>query len=218
MFNNKPKQNVNELALEYLERKYCEKFEYVQPAGNSMTGTRNFIASCAHGHVLVQVDNFKDEDARVFRDNHIAVKYEEKMRNFIKEISDKEFTESKAFYDAPEHALSEDLPGDATFEQFLADPETSISAVIAVKYSDYSDNDQLKAIVEAISASSAAQRINLHIHMVEDSEFITFDNHTHDETILAKKYIKYAHFYRENNTMRLEIFSRGGVLDERIEY
>lgn len=133
MFNKSPK-SVNRLALEYMERKYGEKFEYVKPAGNSMTGTRNFIASCSsHGHVLVQVDNFKDEEKRVFRDNHIAVKYEEKTREYIKEISDKEFTETKVLYSAAEKALSEDLPGNATFEQFLADPESRIFAVIAVK-------------------------------------------------------------------------------------
>lgn len=216
---NKPKENVNDLALKYLEHKYNESFEYKQPAGNSMTGTRNFIASCSgHGDVLVQVDNFKDSGNRVFRDNHIAVKYEEKTRDFIKEIFDKEFTESKVFYSAAEKVLSEDLPGGATFEQFLADPESHISAVIAVKSNEYSGNDQFKAIAEKVSTSCAASWIGCHIHVVDDSEFDNFNKDTHEATVLAGKYTKYAHLFRLSGKTELEIFSHGGELDERMEY
>lgn len=209
-------KSVNELALKHMEQKYGEKFEYVKPAGASYTGTRNFFAT---GHVLVQIDNFKDEDKRVFRDNYIALKYEQKTQDWIKEIVDKEFPESKVYYNAPEHALSADLPGNATFEQFLADPETILSTVIAVKYSDYSNKDQLKAIVEKISAASAAQRINLAIHILGDKEYNDFYSQTHNETVLnGDNFIKYAHFYREKDTKWLEIYSRGNVLDEKIEY
>lgn len=216
---SKSRQNVNDLALEYLERKYGEKFEYKQPCGNSMTGTRNFIAYCgSHGDVLVQVDNFKDTENRIFRDNHIAVKYEEETRNFIKEISDKEFTESKVFYNAAEKALSEDLSADATFKQFLADPESHISVIIAVKSSNYSDNTQLKSVADAILTSCAANWIGLHIHVIEDDKFDSFDRSTHEEIVLNGKYTKYAYLSRQSGKTDLEIFSRGGELDERMAY
>ncbi len=218
MFNRSP-QNVNDLALEYLECKYGEKFEYEQPAGNSMTGTRNFIASCSdHGHVLVQIDNFKDEETRVFRDNHIAVKYEEKTRNYIKEICDKEFAESKVLYSVAEKALSEYLSADATFEQYLADPESRISAVIVVKKSDFSDNDQFKIIAETISESSAANEISIRIYAVEESEFDSYDPIVHETIVLRDKYAKHMNFIRDNDKTKLEIFLHGGELDERIEF
>ncbi|MCM1059918.1 MAG: hypothetical protein NC452_06455 [Eubacterium sp.] len=215
---SKSNQDVNNLALKYLEHKYGETFEYKQPCGNSMTGTRNFIASClGHGDVLVQIDNFKDSENRVFLDNHIAKKYENETKNFIKEIFDKEFTESKIFYIAAEKVLSEDLPGDATFEQFLADPEGRISAVIAVKKSGYSDNTQFKEAVETILESFAANWIGLHIHVVEDNEFDSFNKSTHEEMFLNRQYVKYAHLSRQNGKTNLEILSNGGELDERIE-
>lgn len=216
---NKPRQNINDLALEYLERKYGEKFEYKQPCGNSMTGTRNFISSCgSHGDVLVQIDNFKDTENRIFRDNYIAVKYEEETRNFIKEIFDKEFIESKVFYSAAEKALSEDLSADATFEQFLADPESRISVVIAIKKSNFSNDDQLKTVIEAILIPCAAKEISLRIYVVEESEFDSYDINTHEEIVLDKKYTKYANLIREDGKTDLRIFSRGGVLDERMVY
>ena len=40
IFDNEPKQDVNELALEFLEQKYGEKFEYSAPVGASYTSTR----------------------------------------------------------------------------------------------------------------------------------------------------------------------------------
>lgn len=215
---NKSSQNVNDLALKHLERKYGEKFEYKQPCGNSMTGTRNFIASCSHGHVLVQIDNFKDKEARVFRDNHIALKYEEKTLNFIKNIVDKEFTDSKVLYSAAEKALSADLPGDATFEQFLADPEGRISVVIVIKKSDFSNNDQLKEVIKAILMPCAANEISLRIYVVEESEFDSYDRDTHEKIVLGDKYTKHANLIRENGETDLRIYSRGGELDERIKY
>lgn len=216
---NMHQQNVSDLALEKLERKYGEKFEFQQMCGNSMTGTRNFIASCSeHGRILVQIDNFRDEEARVFRDNHIAVKYENETRNYIKDTIEKQFKESRVLYTAAQKALSEDIPADATFEEYLAESEAYISASAAVKSSDYSDNGQLKKVGEVLIRSFFADRINISVYVLESDEYDSFDPNTQSDIELSGKYVKRAYIHRENGTTEIVISSCGGVADERQDY
>ena len=117
IFDNEPKVNVNELALEYMEQKYGEKFEYSAPVGASYTGTRSFLATCesfGDKKILVQIENYKDRENRVIRDNYIAVKYEDKVREFFKQISDEEFGASEIFYNASGRVLSSELSSSAS--------------------------------------------------------------------------------------------------------
>ena len=77
------KKDVNEAALEQMERRYGEKFTYEGPYGNSMGGTRQFMASCESldGLVLVEAENFRKGPV-TYRDNYLAVQYREETEEF----------------------------------------------------------------------------------------------------------------------------------------
>ncbi len=174
IFNDEPKLNVNEMALEYMEQKYGEKFEYKAPTGSSYTGNRTFLATCesfGDETVVVQIVNYKT-DERQFRDNYLAIKYADRMIDYFSQIVNNQFGESKVYYSPTGKPLSADLPANATFEEYLMDPSDTILAWIVVKKSDYRDMDQLSEIMETISSDCAAGMMSVYLIVIEDSEYI----------------------------------------------
>ena len=173
MFDNKPKQDVNELALEYLEQKYGEKFEYYAPAGASYTGTRTFLATCeslGDKNVVVQIENYKT-DERQFIDNYLEIKYTDHMLDYLSQIVNSQFGESKIYYSSAGKPLSADLPADATFDDYLKDPAGTINAMAVVKKSDYKDREQLSQILETITSDCAAEMMSIVVLVIEDSRY-----------------------------------------------
>ena len=174
IFNDEPKQNVNELALEYMEQKYGEKFEYKAPAGSSYTGNRTFLATCesfGDQTVVVQIVNYKT-DERQFRDNYLEIKYADRMFDYLSQIVNNRFGESKIYYGSAGKPLSADLPANATFEEYLMDPSGTINAIFVVKKSDYKDMNQLSEIMETISSNCAAGSMSINLIVIEDSKYI----------------------------------------------
>ena len=175
MFDNKPKQDVNELALEYLEQKYGEKFEYYAPAGSSYTGTRTFLATCeslGDKTVVVQIVNYKSED-RQFKDNYLELKYADRLYDYFCQIIGKQFDEFKLFYYPMGMSLTADLPADAPFEDYLKDPSNNISNVMVVaKKSDYKDKTQLSQILETIASECAAEKLLVTVLVLDDSKYV----------------------------------------------
>lgn len=174
MFDNESKQDVNELALEYMEQKYGEKFEYYAPAGMSYTGTRNFLAKCetfGDKSVHVQIDDFRTEN-RKFRDDYIALKYADQLFDYIEQTAKKQFDEAKVVSCwGTGNALSPDLPADATFEEYMLDPEGRLVANIVVKKSDYKSRKQLAQILETVAANNAAGSTEFMIMVIDDSKY-----------------------------------------------
>ncbi|MDE5590689.1 MAG: hypothetical protein K2J60_16375 [Acetatifactor sp.] len=118
-----PRQNSNDAALQYMEQKYGEKFEYVAPWGDSMTGNHELLVSCESltgKDILVKISNYKSEN-RVFQDNYLAVKYCEETVGFLSQCANEVFGDSKIDYNVAKHALSPELPADASFEEYFAD-------------------------------------------------------------------------------------------------
>ena len=174
IFDNEPKVNVNELALEYMEQKYGEKFEYKAPAGSSYTGNRTFLATCesfGDKTVVVQVVDYKT-DERQFRDNYLEIKYADRLSDYLSQIINDQFGESKLYYGTAGKPLSADLPADATFEDYLMDPSGTINAVAVVKESDFNDMNQLSEVMETISSNCAAGSMSIVLLVIEDSKYI----------------------------------------------
>lgn len=174
IFYNEPKQNVNELALEYMEQKYGEKFEYKAPAGSSYTGNRTFLATCesfGDQTVVVQVVNYKTEE-RQFRDNYLEIKYADQLYDYLSQIVNNQFGEFKLYYGTVGRPLSPDLPANATFEEYIMDPSGTINAYIVVKKSDFKDMNQLSEIMETITSNCAAGMMSIVLLVIEDSKYI----------------------------------------------
>lgn len=194
-------EKVNDLALKYLEEKYEEKFEYSSPAGISMSGTRSFYATCAslgEESVLVQIDNYKDKENRVFRDNYLAVKYRSRTSEFLEECASEKFSQAKVFLNIGFMALSPDIPASASFEDYLADSDCYLSVLIGVKQSDFTNREQLSTAASAISNACGGRSLSILIIVVKDSEFETLDEKALEEKSMKDDFVICAELTRND--------------------
>ncbi len=167
------KKSVNELALEYLEQKYGEKFEYAAPSGASYTGTRTFLATCesfGDRHIVVEIENFRDEEKRVIRDNYLVVKYEDEMSDYLSKLANDQFGECKVWH-GNNHTSSANLPANASFDEFLKDPSNQLFGEIVVKKSEYKERSQLAEILETITSECGAEDISISVLVIDDSRY-----------------------------------------------
>lgn len=182
-------QNINDAALAYMEQKYSEKFEYVAPWGNSMSGTHELIASCASlpgQEIFVQIENYKQDD-KVFRDNFLAVKYSQQVIDFICDCVDMEYGVTNVFYLASAKGLSSELPSNASFEEYLADPRAQLSFTIEAKASSFVSENQAQGVADLIAASG--MKFLLRIVFVNDDEYGTFTMSSLGDQIVLNKYV-----------------------------
>lgn len=163
------KKGVNEAALAQMERKYGEKFTYAGPYGDSMSGTRQFMASCASldGLVLVEAENFRKGPV-TYRDNYLAVRYRAETETFLRGCAEAEFGEAKVTYEVRPLALSEDLPANADLEQYLMEGGVPLSFIIEVKEGDFTAEDQVLHTAERIAGSGAQFYMTLMVMEKED--------------------------------------------------
>lgn len=185
------KKDVNEAALEQMERRYGEKFTYEGPYGNSMGGTRQFMASCESldGLVLVEAENFRKGPV-TYRDNYLAVQYREETEEFFRACAGEEFGEVKVSYAVRRIALSGDLAADASFEQYLAEGGVPLSVYIGVKESAYSSEEQIRRMAERIGASGAEFYMSLLV--LEDGAFAALEALELERTQGEKSYVRCA--------------------------
>ena len=200
--------DVNELALEHLEQKYGEKFEYAAPAGMSYTGTRTFLATCesfGDRRILVQITDFRDEEKREILDNYITVKYEEEVRNFFKSAADDIFGSSKVFYAASGRVLPPDLPSDASLEEYYNCREGMICAVIALNESAYKNSEQIRLLSDKIADKFLCDELSVLIVAVDNDTFESADEIELREICLTKSSIAQARLERYNGETKLDI-------------
>ena len=184
-------KNINEVALERMELKYGEKFTYEGPFGDSMSGTRQFLASCASLDelVLVEVENFRKGSA-VYRDNYLAVRYREETEAFLRQCAEKEFGEVKISYIVRRVALSENLAADATFEEYLAEGGVPLSIMVGVKESGYASEEQVRQMTERIGASGV--EFYMTFLVLVDGKFDALDASELEQTESEKNYVRCA--------------------------
>ncbi len=210
MFGNKSKQDVNEWALEYLEQKYGEKFEYAAPAGASYTGARSFLATCesfGERKVLVQVDNYKDENNRVIRDNYMAIKYEQEVKDEFTQIANEEFGDSKVFYAASGRVLAAELSSNMSFEDYLKCSDGLISAIVSLPEKGYKGAEQFTALSDRISSRFGCDELSILIIVVSNAEFEITDEELLRNMFSLKSGVAHSRITRYNGEVKLNIFS-----------
>ena len=171
----KPAQNANELALLHMQEKYGEEFTYGAPWGNSMTGTREFLAFCDSlpgKPVVVQIKDFKS-DAPVYSDNYLAVKYEEEAIAYLQKEAEAVFGDVKVYHTANKQCVSENLSADASFETFYADASAKINAYIEVNGGGYTSTEQFEDFFSRLHGSSGSVKIS--IIVVDENIFGTLE-------------------------------------------
>jgi hypothetical protein len=169
-------QNVNDTALAYMERKYGEKFEYVAPYGDSMTGTHQLLVQCASfpdQPILVRVENYKKSN-RVFLDNYVAVKYQEHSVSLIVDCAKQVFGETNVFYTVDKQALSPDLSAEASFDEYLADTRVPLNIMIEAKASKFSSKEQAQELTGLLASHGCDFYLSL--VFVQDNDFGATDN------------------------------------------
>lgn len=134
-----------------MEQKYGIKFEYRYPFGDSLSGTKNFLVT-AEGYredelVAVHIVNFKSDD-RIVKDNFLTVKYHDDIVNYLTETAKNIFGDVKVNYWTNRVAVSEDVPADASFEEWLRGAKAVISFQVAVCESGYQGRNQIEELAK----------------------------------------------------------------------
>ena len=111
--------DVNTEALALMELKYGEKFEYSTPYGNSMSGTREFLATCESVPdklIHVQIQNYRTEDP-VYNDNFATVRYFDTTSYFFKELAAGYFGDARIHTYFMHQGLTSTLDPSPTFDE-----------------------------------------------------------------------------------------------------
>ena len=199
-------RNTNDAALEYMEQKYGEKFEFVAPWGDSMTGTHELLVRCESlesERIVVAVSNYKSED-RVFSDNYLAVKYRENVVEFLSQCTNKAFGESRVHYNVARSALSPELPADASFEEYFADESCFLSAAIAVKASSFTSEEQAEIVTEPILEACGASYIGVLLVVVDDAEYESLDLDELGHKVVTNQFVQCARLTKQHGEVSLE--------------
>jgi len=202
------RQNINDAALEYMEEKYGEKFEYSAPYGNSMTGTHQLLVKCASfpdQKILVRIENYKSED-KVFLDNYIAVKYYKYTVDFLSECANKVFGEANVFYDVANEVPSPELTKNATFDEYLADKQVPLIILVEVKSSGFISEEQANKLAELITAKGP--HFFLSLVYVDDGEYGTFNRMTLDKQVALRKFVHCAIIARLDENTEIKWLGR----------
>ena len=186
--NERP--NINDVAIAHMEQKYGEAFTYFGPWGISPSPTFELLVTSASFpslRVLVQIENFRDEENRVFRDNFLAVKYMEESINFFQSSASSVFGDAKIFYNVFMDGQSHDLPANATFQEFLADTRTPHTVLVVIRESDFNSKEQAEKVAELFAASQA--HFYLTILVVDKNAFEVHDHSTHNTNISLNRFV-----------------------------
>lgn len=166
-----PAENINDIAIDYLEKKYDKEFEYSAPFGDSLSGTHQLIAKCdelPNQSILVSIENYNSKD-RIFFDNYLAVYYRFDTSDLIKEIAKQTYNEVNVFYKVSTTVLSPELSADASFEVYLSDSSAEIHPVIEVKASCYGSAEKIKELADNIMKRCGCYYVS--VVFVDDDEY-----------------------------------------------
>jgi hypothetical protein len=178
MIKNNNSKGLNELAVEYMEQKYGEKFESFARPGGSLNNNHDLYVRCEslpNQNISVQVENYRYED-KVFRDNYLAVKYYDDTLGFLNGCAKQVFGEAIVFYDIDPQTLSPELSADATFEEYLADTRVPLNILLEVKMSSFVSEDQVVQLANLVSVNGT--EYSLSVVFVDDDKYGIYDEGT----------------------------------------
>lgn len=134
------KKNVNDLAVDYMTKKYGEEFTYSGAFGTDYAtpGIHKLLVKCASfdGDILVQAEKDGKGNWTVFSDNYIAHKYKDEMKTTLRELASACWAEVKVVYSVETRTLNPQLPADADFDTYVRDAGTLTYASVVVPSSD----------------------------------------------------------------------------------
>ena len=194
--------DINQQALKYLEEKYGEEFTYAAAYGSSTSGTREFYATCDSlpgQRVLVQVENFQEE-TRIFRDNYLAVKYQQQTIDYLREQVTAGYPSVNIFYEANTEGL--DLPADADFAQYLREGSAKLIVMLELKASEVTDTARMDEIAAEIA--KACNYITLTIVVVNDEMFGTMDRGELGDCLSTGQCVKWGKYYIQNGQIQTD--------------
>jgi len=171
----KANKTVYDAALSVISSKYNEEFAYFGPWGTSISDTREFLAvndRYPGKTILINVVNYKT-DAPVYLDNYQAILQEENVTGYLLGKFEEHFERCKVFHAASKNCLSAALGADTSFEEFLGDPSTFISAIICLKASAFTSAEHLESILGNILPTSCSMQLD--ILFIEDDDFENCD-------------------------------------------
>ena len=166
-------QNATEQALKYLEEKYSETFTYAAPYKNDMFGSKEFFVTCKSlpgQRVWVQVEDPHAKN-KVFRDNYLAVKYEQQTIDYVKELVTAHYPSVNIFYEANTKGL--DLPVDADFSQYLREGSAKLIVMLELKESEFVGPEPFEQIAAEIEKT--CNYITLTMIVTSDDVYGTMD-------------------------------------------
>lgn len=204
IITNEPKSNANELALAYMEEKYGESFTFLAPWGNSMSGNREILVTCEslpEEQILVQVENYKTDEA-IYRDNYLAVKYQDEVIDFFKTTAAEFFGDINVFYTPSKQCVSADLPADAAFTAFYADSSTIIPVMLEISASRFSDASAIESYLNTISDTQG--EISVSFVIVEDEVFGSLDRKGLSDLITMKNAVYSAYGAIVNGAVQMD--------------
>ena len=197
-------KNANELGISYMEEKYGEHFVFAASAGDSMTGTRQFFVtgdSMPNQRIMVEIENFRT-DNKVFRDNYLAVKYQDETIEFIRSIASQYYSNFNVYYKASSVCQSVDLSADASFEEYLADGRAELIVMMELKASEFTSRDTLQNIVDKITDS--CKNMTLTVIVVDDNIFDTLDRDGLNNRIAHRDYVALAKVYINHDEVKID--------------
>ena len=198
-----PEKSIDTQALEYMEQKYGEKFEYAYPYGDSMTGTHQLLVTCdsyPDQLILVSIENYRT-DNKVFLDNFIAVKYRDQTVDFIRTCSNQIFGETVVFYKVDAQALSPEITVDATFEEFLADTRVPLNILLEVKASTFVSEEQIEQLAEFLFTYGTEYYLS--VVFIDDDLFGTFDETAIEQHMASGSYVYCTKVTMLNGVLRI---------------
>ena len=202
-------KNANELGISYMEEKYGEHFVFHAPAGDSMTGTRQFFVtsdSMPNQQIMVEIENFRT-DNKIFRDNYLSIKYQDETIEFLRSNVSDYYSNFNIYYEASSACQSAGLSANASFEEYLSDNRAELNVMIELKASEFIGTESLKNIVDKIT--DFCNNMTLTVIVVDDNIFGTLGRKGLNNRIAHRDYVAMAKVYIDQDGV--EINWKGNV-------
>lgn len=160
------KNNFQDQAISYMEEKYGEKFTFVSSWGSSYANIdcKSILVQCDSVSGEILVERFND----VFSDNYLALKYADQVTATVDNLSKSVFSSSWVNYEVLRQTLSENLPANASFSEYCADPRAAIIVSVAVPSSTF---DTVKVEDFANDMAENGLHGSIHFAVMDDAHF-----------------------------------------------
>ena len=191
-----------ERVLNYLENKYGEKFSYVGPAGDSMSGIHSFFVACEsmpEKRILVEIDNYK-EKSELIRDNYLLFKYYDDIYIMLLRELQAQFGDVVLYYLPGVSVPKANLPATASLDELLNDSGIIIAASAEVRASRLKSIEQVENAVRSITSRGC--RYYLTFISIEEEQFSLLSNEELSNRASDKNFVHFAELVKGDGGTR----------------